>query len=141
MEAPDYALLAAALAGLHEDYASTKRVLSQGGREVNPLLGEHPSDARLRNYFLGIGALRTGGAILLPKEISRPGLAGLAAMSFALARQNDEGKKREGFADVMKKPAIAGILAALAAHSLSGPEITLALAANDVPAITFTKKF
>lgn len=143
MESVDYGLLAVALAGLHEDYTSTKQALSGAAHETNPLLGEHTSNARLRNYFLAWGALTAGGAAMLPKEIRRPALAGLAAMSFALARQNDEGKKRGGFADVMKTPLIAGALAALAAHGLLGDDTGIQILAGlgDNFAITFSKKF
>ena len=62
-------------------------------------------------------------------------------MEFTLAYQNKKNDTTRGSDKGMKNPIIAAILAALAAHSLSGPEITLALAANDIPAITFTKKF
>ena len=142
METPDYTLLAAALAGLHEDYASTRRNLESGGEEHNSMLGEHPSKARLRNYFAGIGATGTAMAAMAQKSVSRPVLAGVAAMEFMLAHQNKQKDAPKEFTKAMQKPLLVGLMAALAAHSLLGEDSPVGLSATkDGAAITFKKRF
>lgn len=51
------------------DYGQTRDIANHPGMyEYNPLLGDHPSDARIRNYFLAAGAAHLGITYLLPRR-------------------------------------------------------------------------
>lgn len=58
-------LLGAYYVLLASDYVSTHQVLEAGGVELNPLLGRHPSDARLGASALMFGTVATIGACTL----------------------------------------------------------------------------
>jgi hypothetical protein len=146
-DAKDTALLLGALGGTYADYASTREILEFGGKEHNPLLGEHPSKAKLKNYFASAGLGTIGAAALIPKEWRRPLLAGLAATEFTLAHDN---KKRKGkqepmrFYETMQKPLAMGILAALLTHTAMGKDTDgsgLTVGAQGSLSIGYTKKF
>ena len=141
--AADSLLLASALAGNRADYVSTKRAMKEGRRETNPSLGERPSDNRMRNYFLAIGAADAALAAALPKELRRPMLAAVAGVGFSLAHQNDKREKFDSFVDAMKKPAIIGALTGLAAMAMNLETSTLSpsMTKEGGPAITFKKHF
>ena len=51
------------------DYGQTLDIKNHPGMyERNPILGDHPSDARIRNYFLALGAGHLAVTYLLPRE-------------------------------------------------------------------------
>lgn len=51
------------------DYAQTKDIKNhQGLHETNVLMGRHPSDVRVRNYFVAASLAHTAIAYNLPKE-------------------------------------------------------------------------
>src|SRR3990167_1910684 len=141
--AADSLLLASALAGNRADYVSTKRAMKEGRRETNPSLGERPSDNRMRNYFLAVGAAETALAAALPKDLRRPMLAAVAGIGFSLAHQNDKREKFDSFVDAMKKPAIIGALTGLAAMAmnLGDDAVSPSVTKQGGPAITFKKRF
>jgi hypothetical protein len=49
------------------DHAQTRDIKNHPGyQETNPLLGSHPSDTRIRNYFLAAGVAHLAVTHLLP---------------------------------------------------------------------------
>lgn len=51
------------------DYKQTLDIKNHPGySEINPLLGAHPSDARVRNYFIGATVAYGAVSYLLPPE-------------------------------------------------------------------------
>ena len=51
------------------DYGQTMDIKNHPGMyERNPLLGENPSDVRIRNYFLGAAATHAAITYLLPRQ-------------------------------------------------------------------------
>lgn len=58
------------------DYRQTLDIKNHPGMyETNPILGKHPSDVRVRNYFIASGLTTLGVTYLLPKQL-RPYLIG-----------------------------------------------------------------
>lgn len=68
MDTQDIALELIYQAALYADYKQT-RVIAESDLyyERNPLLGENPSRARTRNYFIGVGLAHAGITALLPQ--------------------------------------------------------------------------
>lgn len=92
----DTGLLSSAIAGLYADRESTKAALKRPDRqETNAVLGTHPNDAKVDNYFGTTGLLTAGGALALPAEYRRPLLGLLSGTELALAHGNEQkdGKK------------------------------------------------
>jgi hypothetical protein len=55
------------------DYAQTRDIKNHPELyETNPLLGENPSDTRIRNYFIAAGLAHVGVTHLLPRPYRMP---------------------------------------------------------------------
>ena len=48
----DRALLVASIGASYADYRTTTRILDEGGYEMNPLIGKHPSDGELAVWMI-----------------------------------------------------------------------------------------
>lgn len=65
----DWARQAAFWTLLAIDYGQTRDIKNNPGMyETNPLLGKHPSDERIRNYFIGAAIGHAAIAYVLPRE-------------------------------------------------------------------------
>lgn len=55
---------------LAADWAQTRQIARNPQRweELNPLLGSHPSEVRVRNYFLAVAAASAMLTVALPEE-------------------------------------------------------------------------
>ena len=119
----DYGLLLGALTGVHQDIESTKRVLRQGGKERNPLLGENPSGWDLDKAGVIAALLGTGAAASLPKEWRRPLVGAWAGFEHGLAYRNDNqprDKKDRGFLQSgMEGPLMMAALGGLLGHYMT----------------------
>jgi hypothetical protein len=63
---------AAVLGTFYLDQAQTKDIKNHPwAHETNPLLGRHPSDRRIRNYFVSASVIHTAIAYKLPPEYRR----------------------------------------------------------------------
>ena len=51
------ALLVTSTLAAAADYYTSERIMDRGGRELNPIIGEYPSDAKLGFYMLGTQTL------------------------------------------------------------------------------------
>ena len=68
MDAQDIALELLYQVALYVDYRQTRAISdSEFYYERNPLLGEHPSASRTRNYFIAGGLAHAGITALLPQ--------------------------------------------------------------------------
>ena len=69
MDGQDLGLELAFQVALYADYRQTKQIAENPDRyhETNPILGEHPSTSRVRNYMLLGGAAHWAISELLPK--------------------------------------------------------------------------
>lgn len=71
------------------DAAQTKDIKSHRDlHETNPLLGEHPSDSRIKNYFVGAGLVHTGLAVILPQPYRGYLQAGTIALEVSVIGNN-----------------------------------------------------
>lgn len=121
---------------------STKRSLSRGEEERNPLLGKHPSDKKVNaaGAIAGIGTLLAANA--LPERYRAGFLGGVAGFEHTVAKQNESRKYRPTFADAIKKPLAIGIATGLLAHYLTQtPDIGYIMDKELGPGITFNMKF
>ncbi len=138
----DTALLMASLAARAADIETTKGVIADGGSELNPLIAGKPSNKKLNVVGALAAAAQVGGALSLPKRQRRPFLAGMIGMEAALAHQNAKGGPHKNFADAMKRPVAAGLIAAFLAHSLlTDDDLTITPAVGKTPAINLEMKF
>ncbi len=65
----DIAVEALVLTSMYLDYRQTLDIKNHAGyTELNPIMGEHPSDVRIRNHFMIGAVLHVGIARLLPGE-------------------------------------------------------------------------
>ena len=137
----DYFLLGTALAAIHADIETTKKLVAKGGAEKNPLLGSKPTNAVLNVS----GLLSAGGTVALarhiPKKFRKGFLAGLTGFRGTLAQQNKKGKKFGNFKGALKRPIINAALSGILAHHTIGGDISIALSPGSSPKITITKKF
>jgi hypothetical protein len=62
----DKALLTTFWLSTGADYATTKNALDDGGRELNPLIGKHPSDGKLLGYMIITNSAVTAIAHFVP---------------------------------------------------------------------------
>ena len=68
MDAQDITLELLYQVALYVDYKQTREISkSELYYEKNPLLGEHPSASRTRNYFIAAGLAHAGITALLPQ--------------------------------------------------------------------------
>ncbi len=60
-----------ALTALTADWMQTKYIATHGNeyREMNPILGEHPSKGQVNAYFAGLAAFNVGASMILPSKI------------------------------------------------------------------------
>ncbi len=138
----DMALLLASLAAKAADIETTKKALASGGSEFNPFMRGKPSNKDLNIAGMLAAAVQIGAAVNLPKKQRRPFLAGMLAMETALAHQNTKGRQHKNFADAMKRPVAAGLIAALLGHVLLGDDgPMLTVSSGKVPAIKLEMKF
>ena len=65
----DIALELVFQAVLYADYRQTRVIAENPDKwiETNPILGDHPSKQRVRNYFIGAAIAHTGITALLPQ--------------------------------------------------------------------------
>jgi hypothetical protein len=69
LDRKEWALEAGFLAAGLIDYGQTRDLKNHPNlHERNPFLGRHPSDDRIRNYFLAAGLAHMGITRLLPRE-------------------------------------------------------------------------
>lgn len=69
LSAKEWKLEAAFLTAGLIDYGQTLDIKNHPGMyETNPLLGRHPSDTRIRNYFIAAGLTHVGVTHLLPRK-------------------------------------------------------------------------
>jgi hypothetical protein len=68
---PDYALVGASVALHVADWSETAWALRHGSSEANPLLGAHPSQARLAATDLAFLALYGFAEVKLPRDVGR----------------------------------------------------------------------
>ena len=138
----DTALLMGSLAARAADIESTKRLVAGGGSELNPLIAGKPSNKKLNVVGALAAAAQVGGALSLPKRQRRPFLAGMIGLEAAVAHQNAKGGRHKNFADAMKRPVAAGLIAAFLAHSLmTDDDLTITPAVGKGPAINLEMKF
>jgi len=76
------------LAGRAADMISTHYALEHGAREVNPFLGEHPSDLELAAWGVGTAAIMLVLADFVPPKLRQILLYGAGALSGAVAVHN-----------------------------------------------------
>ena len=73
LSAKEWKLEAAVLTAGLIDYAQTRDIKNHPEiYETNPLLGENPSDTRIRNYFIAAGLAHVGITHLLPRPYRMP---------------------------------------------------------------------
>jgi hypothetical protein len=73
LSAKEWKMEAAVLTAGLIDYAQTRDIKNHPELyETNPLLGENPSDTRIRNYFIAAGLAHVGIAHLLPRPYRMP---------------------------------------------------------------------
>lgn len=86
----DVALEAAFALTLLADHNQTKQIKNHPGlRESNPLLGDNPSDARIRNYFVGAMVSHVLVANALPSGKLRTAFqAGTIVLEVAIVGRN-----------------------------------------------------
>lgn len=71
------------------DYRQTLDIKNHAGMyETNPLLGKHPSDVKVRNYFIASGLTTLGVVYLLPKEYRKYLIGGVLAVEVAVIGHN-----------------------------------------------------
>lgn len=63
----DKALLTASWLASGADYYTTTKILDNGGYEMNPLIGEHPSNEKLMMYMISSQVIVTLVAHFFPK--------------------------------------------------------------------------
>lgn len=87
---PDTALQVAVTAALYEDYKQTEQIASEPSRyhETNPILGEHPSGGKVRNYFIGSALASAGIAYVLPKPYREAFQAGVLGVEVVAIGHN-----------------------------------------------------
>ncbi|QHJ82198.1 MAG: hypothetical protein [Bacteriophage sp.] len=88
--AQDIALEVALAATLVIDHNQTRQIKNHPGlREANPLLGDNPSDSRIRNYFVGAMVTHVVIANALPNGNLRTAFqAGTIAFEVAVVGRN-----------------------------------------------------
>ncbi len=138
----DTTLLMGAFATIAADIETTKSAIAEGGSELNPLLGRKPSNKKLNAAGLLVAGAQVGVAMNLPKEYRRPFLAGMIGMEVTLAHQNTKKRPFKNFADAMKRPIAAGLIAAFLGHALLGDGgLMVTPVLGKVPAINLAMKF
>lgn len=146
----DLQLLIGALGSMALDVSTTKKRLSRGGRETNPLLGEHPSKRDIDRAGIVAGALGTAIVGALPKEYRRGALGAWIGVELALAAQNRFTKLAPGqvgnrsFAEVMTLPLLASVGGAVLAHRFLGDDekgFKIGPGSLGALSIGYTKKF
>jgi hypothetical protein len=69
----DTAVQAVVLSTFAVDYMQTKDIKNhKWAYETNPIMGKHPSDVRIRNYFISAAVIHTAIAYKLPPEWRKP---------------------------------------------------------------------
>ena len=81
-------LLVASTLAAAADYYTSERIMDRGGRELNPLIGEHPSDAKLGFYMLGTQTLTVIISHYIPC-LRKPLLGVKTAVNAGFAIRND----------------------------------------------------
>ncbi len=71
------------------DYAQTRDIKNHDwAYETNPLLGKHPSDNRIRNYFVGSAIIHTAVMYHLPPEWRKKAQYATIALQVAVIIRN-----------------------------------------------------
>jgi hypothetical protein len=87
--ATDRALLVSAYAAELADYGLTMDIKRHPGlRELNPILGAHPSDAKVTVYFAGAAAATWALASALPPVYRAAYLGGVVVVECAIVAHN-----------------------------------------------------
>jgi len=81
------ALETAYLSLLAADYLQT-RWIADNSYELNPILGRHPSQAKVRNYFLGVAAGSLAVLEVLPSDKRRVALICMVGLEGATVARN-----------------------------------------------------
>jgi hypothetical protein len=87
----DKALLATTALMLAADWGQTRNIAAHPERfkEVNPILGPHPSTRRVDAYFAGAMLGTVGLAYVLPPQTRRLVLGGLATLELTVVIRNN----------------------------------------------------
>lgn len=73
----------------YQDYKQTLDIKNHPGMyEVNPLLGRHPSDERVRNYFVGASLTTLAVLYVMPSKYRKYVIVGGLAMELSVTQGN-----------------------------------------------------
>lgn len=71
------------------DYKQTLDIKNHPGMyETNPILGKHPSDVKVRNYFIASGVVTLGAVYLLPKDYRKYLIGGVLVLEVGVIGHN-----------------------------------------------------
>lgn len=95
----DKALAVSAATAMAMDWRQTQVIAMNPGRwrELNPVLGEHPSIGQVNRHFLWNGLLMSGIAYCLPSTWRKGYLVAVTAVEVSFARHNYNLGIRFGF--------------------------------------------
>lgn len=81
--------LGAITAVYYTDYRQTIDIKNHPGMyETNFILGKHPSDVKIRNYFIASGVVTLGAVYLLPKHLRPYLIGGVLVLEVAVIGHN-----------------------------------------------------
>lgn len=89
MTASDWSKQAAVTVLFAIDYSQTMDIKNHRDlEEKNPLLGKHPGDAKVRNYFIGAALTHAAVTYMLPTEYRKWWLDGTIVLELAVVGNN-----------------------------------------------------